>query len=391
MIDEDDGYDPDDPDWDGDVPWPDEEDCDPNGSAADDCGRSFAARERAEKLRARARAELEDVDIDGRPLPESVAMDTITPEEVTWLWPGWLTAGFVLLEGGVGCGKSVFAADTCARVSRGLAFPGERGRVDPRCCLWMTAEEKLGRHVRGRLVAAGADLSLVRALPALAGLDLTSGPGLAWLRRELEQYRYKLIVLDSLKSFLGDCEDNNDSSVRRALVPLVELANEFDCVILGLRHWRKSAGLALERGGGSVAFTAMAEVVIAVGAKDEQRYIAQAKNRSAELATHAWPFDIEPGEEGSYRVRWHSAPEVVSANQLSMADVATKAKLSGGKERLIDQARAAIEKLLADGPCAPSEVLEKVMEITGCSKNTARSAARVMGLPDGRRVDKWST
>src|SRR3954466_13132608 len=51
-------------------------------------------------------------------------LDLITPERVTWLWPGRIAAAKVSeLVGDPGLGKSTLLLDIAARVSRGVAMP----------------------------------------------------------------------------------------------------------------------------------------------------------------------------------------------------------------------------------------------------------------------------
>ena len=86
-----------------------------------------------------------------------------------------------------------------------------------------------------KLVAAG------RALPAL-----------------------KLIVLDPVVAAVtGDSHKNTET--RRGLQPVVDLAAELDCAVLGITHLSKgtSGREPLERVAGSIAFGAVARIVLA--------------------------------------------------------------------------------------------------------------------------------
>src|SRR3546814_2954020 len=69
-----------------------------------------------------------------------------------------------------------------------------------------------------------------------------------------------LLVIDPIMAYMGEkVNTNNDASVRAALQPLKELAQETGCAVVIVRHMNKSKeGPAMYRGGGSIAFTGLA-------------------------------------------------------------------------------------------------------------------------------------
>lgn len=91
----------------------------------------------------------------------------------------------------------------------------------------------------------------------------------------------KLLIADPVVSAVtGDSHKNTE--VRRALQPIVHLAQRLDCAVLGISNFSKgTAGREpLERVTGSVAFGALARVVLvaAKGADGEPRLLARAKS-----------------------------------------------------------------------------------------------------------------
>ena len=49
----------------------------------------------------------------------------VEPEDVRWLWEGWLPFGkLVVIDGAPGVGKTALIIDLIARASRGDAMPG---------------------------------------------------------------------------------------------------------------------------------------------------------------------------------------------------------------------------------------------------------------------------
>jgi hypothetical protein len=53
-----------------------------------------------------------------------VSLDTITPENVKWLWPGRVPLGKItILQGDPGLGKSTLALEIACRTSKNLPMP----------------------------------------------------------------------------------------------------------------------------------------------------------------------------------------------------------------------------------------------------------------------------
>src|SRR5262249_50270870 len=77
----------------------------------------------------------------------------------------------------------------------------------------------------------------------------------------------RLAVIDPIMAFLDDSVlSASDQSVRRALAPLMYLAEKHRCALLLQRHLNKQGGgRALYRGLGSIAFAAASRFVMLVG------------------------------------------------------------------------------------------------------------------------------
>jgi hypothetical protein len=88
-----------------------------------------------------------------------VWLDTLLPESVDWLWPGWLPAGrLVVLNGDPGLGKSTLTLDVAAQITTGAAFPGGVSR-EPTGVAILSAADGAADTIRpplrggGRLIA----------------------------------------------------------------------------------------------------------------------------------------------------------------------------------------------------------------------------------------------
>jgi putative DNA primase/helicase len=247
-------------------------------------------------------------------------------EPIRWLWFARIARGGspTLIEGPPDKGKSTIICDIVARQTRGDVMPGEvpwPGRtVTPGNVVMMLAEDDLGTTVVPRLIAAGADLERVFFVTAtrdekgqVVPFHLTDdGERLARKAREIDAV---LIVLDPLVSYLGSrkgrrMDAHSDMDVRQALQPLLEL----DSAVLAVRHHKKGRGVdPLEAGSGSIAFTALARVVlVALGdPADPERYLlAVAKNnlvRRADRVTLSYTIVPSEHDPSIGRVEWGTA------------------------------------------------------------------------------------
>jgi hypothetical protein len=201
---------------------------------------------------------------------EVVRASEIGMEATCWLWEDddgqWLPTGAVaLIAGREGVGKSTVEADLVARITNGT-LPGEYFG-HPKAVIVVATEDSWKQTINPRLVAAGADLSLVLQVNARTaeGMDTLQLPeDIERVRHIVEVYDVALIVLDPLMSALSKKLDTHkDAEVRRGLEPLNRLAHTANLAVIGLIHENKSsASDLLSRIMGSRAFTAVVRAVL---------------------------------------------------------------------------------------------------------------------------------
>lgn len=200
-------------------------------------------------------------------------LSSIRERAISWLWPGYLPAGkLVMLDGDPGDGKSVMTCDLTARFSSGARLPDGQRPVQPIDVVMISAEDDPEDTVKPRLRVAGANqdrvhlltsgtiedqpFSLTRDLPALETFISTNKVG--------------LVVIDPLMAFMpSDIDAYRDADVRRALFPLTQMAARTMCTVLVVRHLVKSRTRAISAGGGSMGFIGAARVGYLVGPHPE--------------------------------------------------------------------------------------------------------------------------
>lgn len=269
--------------------------------------------------------------------------DRVPLTPIDWLWAGFLPVGMLTILGGApGCGKTTIALALGATVSTAGAWPdGTRCTLPGDVLVW--TGEDLPSILSGRLVAMGANLSRVHFVGDVGegaarrafdpGRDM---PMLEAAARQLPAPR--LLIVDPIVSAVaGDSHKN--AEVRRALQPVVDLAQRLGCAVLGITHFTKgTAGRdPTERITGSLAFGALARVVLAAAkvkgqdSEEPRRVLVRAKsNIGPDDGGFAYDLErvtVSPGNEGQ-RVNWleplhESAREVLAEADTGEAPRAT--------------------------------------------------------------------
>lgn len=242
----------------------------------------------------------------------------LTPEPISWLWPGWLAQGKLhILAGAPGQGKTTIAQAFAATVTTGGRWP-DGHRCEPGNVLIWSGEDDPADTLLPRLLAAGADRNRVyfvkgtriggeehpfdpaRDLPAILGAVEKIG-GIS------------LLIVDPIVSAVAK-DGNSNTDVRRALQPLVDLAASSQCAVLGISHFSKGGQGQdpTQRVVGSVAFGAVARVVM-VAAKvngedgEPRRILARSKSNigpdDGGFEYHIEQSEPLPGIEASY-IAW---------------------------------------------------------------------------------------
>ncbi|MBT8212804.1 MAG: AAA family ATPase, partial [Acidimicrobiia bacterium] len=230
---------------------------------ADEEARTRAGQTLVEALR--AGADLAGAHVGATIAPVLVCLADVEPEAIEWLWPGRIPIGdLTILAGDPGLGKSFVTVDMAARVSTGRTWPdGEVNQVGG--VVLLNAEDRLGKTVRPRLEASGADLNQIMAIDKVVN-TVTGAEGPFVIETNVSALRTaikstpncRLAVIDPVTAHMGSTKTISDVDVRRALAPLMELANECGVAIVLVMHLNKRNDTsAIHRVSGSMAFTAI--------------------------------------------------------------------------------------------------------------------------------------
>lgn len=322
----------------------------------------------------------------------AVPITDFTSRPIDWLWDGRIPLGkLTIVDGDPGLGKSVITnAEITARVTTGKPMPdGSEGIGLPRAVVLVVAEDDIGDTVRPRLEAAGADLAFVFMIPVKRNskgqiTPLVIPDDLERLRDTVEDVRAALVIIDPITAYLPErTNTHNDSSVRKALGPLKEMAEESGAAVVMIRHLNKSGDArALYRGGGSIAFSGSARSGLMVeripSDPDGWCGLAQVKGNlsanvktlmyrlvSAQTVQPDFPYDVPV-------VEWGGESDL-SADQLFQKKDARK----HAPER--EEAKQFLLQVLRDGPTEVGLVKQNAVA-AGHSFITVKRAARDIGV-----------
>jgi hypothetical protein len=325
---------------------------------------------------------------EGRVLELVTAAD-FKPERTRWLAQDYIPLRAVTLFcGRPGWGKTTQTAAWVASVTRG-SLPGDLYGT-PRVVLFASAEDSIAATLVPRLMAAGADLKLVRFIRVRdkAGEALLTLPeDIALLAEQAEALNPALLVVDPLSAFLpGRLDSHKDQDVRRAIAPLAEIADSRDIAVVGIVHLNKSATSdVLARVAGSVAFTAAARSVLAFGPDPDdpdgeagsQRILVHVKSNLSKLAPSR-VYKIEPRivDDDNGDPIPTSKTVYVGESSVTAGDMLAT---SGEERSALDEAMQFIRDLLSNGSVASAQV-EGEAKAAGISTATLRRASMRLGV-----------
>lgn len=323
-----------------------------------------------------------------------VSAAAVKPEPILWLWRDWLAAGKLhILAGAPGTGKTTIALDLAATVTTGGRWP-DGSRSPAGDVLMWSSEDGRADTIVPRLIVAGAERSRFHFIQGVRDAEGTRPFDPAYdvpaLRRALGSIAEpRLLIVDPIVSAVaGDGNKSND--VRRALQPLVDLAAEYGCAVIGITHHSKNTKGAdpVERVTGSIAFGALARLVFATakmpdGEDGPSRIFTRAKsNIGPDGGGYRYGLAqadvLADSTIRASRVEWGEALEGTARDLLAEAEIA-------GEDTAEERKDAAnwLRDLLMAGPLAADEV-QRLAERDGFKWRTVQRAKKKAGVVSER-------
>jgi putative DNA primase/helicase len=307
------------------------------------------------------------------------------PEEIRWLWRDWLALGKLhLLVGTAGTGKTAIALSLAAAITADLPWPDGSEQPGGDVLIW-SGEDGIADTLLPRFLAASGRKERIhfvetayergKTRPFDPATDMTR---LGEAARQLPALR--LLVLDPVVSVVtGDSHKNTET--RRGLQPVVDLAAELGCAVLGITHLSKNTNRQepVHRVAGSIAFGAVARIVLATvkpaDPRSPRRLVRAKSNLGPDTGGLEYTLFAAPVPDHgllAQRVDWGRR---LDGSARELMDVETPEAAAGA----LDEAEAFLRNALGDGPRTRRD-LETAAEAEGLSWRTVRRAKKKLGI-----------
>jgi hypothetical protein len=202
------------------------------------------------------------------------------------------------MAGREGTGKSQCAIWLAGQITRGT-LPGELyGK--PRRVIVVATEDSWAHTIVPRLIAAGADLSMVARADMVSetadNVTISLPSDIPQLEETIKEYEVALVILDPVLSVMADTiNDHRSRDVRIALEPLVAVADRTGCLMLAIAHFNKGSGTdPATLLSGSHAFRDMPRALFAFAITKTEKVFSQVKNSLGRSDLPSLTYTIEP-------------------------------------------------------------------------------------------------
>lgn len=314
----------------------------------------------------------------------------VSAASLHWLWPQRFALGKVsIVAGDPGLGKSQLTAFLAAKVTTGGDWPNHEGNAPQGDVVMLSCEDDLADTIRPRLEAAGADLSRVHVISAVAtgsgkrrSFSLASDVAkLEDVLRQLEG-KARLVVIDPITAYMGGKIDNNGATeVRDVLNPVQDLAARYGVAIVCVSHPPKNAGLgkavnAIIGSQAYVAATRAAWMVVRDEDNEDRRLFLQVKNNLGNAKGLAFSVQVRsvPTGHAPYIMFEHGYVETSADEALG----GSTPKQGLGRSQM-DRAKAFLQFQLSNGD-VEQHVLMQRAELHSLTERTLQRAAEPLGI-----------
>ncbi|WP_304106393.1 AAA family ATPase [Mycolicibacterium bacteremicum] len=314
----------------------------------------------------------------------------IRPRKQVWMWDKRIPIGTPsACAGRGGTGKTSYILHLIALLSLGQ-LPGEYHGTPRRSLIW-SGEDAWDKVLIPRLIAAGANLSMVGRLKLDTLVDnetLEVTPKLpldtATIAQAVTDSEAALVFIDPIASTMsGDL--NREADVRAAVDALARVAEDTGAVMMFVRHFGKGGGNASDKMSGSHAFRDAVRSVF-LFAEDQDSdcvVVSQDKGNYAPRGEESFAFRLE-----STTVATDDGPTEVArvidlgSSDTSVGDIINRTSESGPQDDIGDW----LLDLLAKEPVKANEVYQAA-HAAGHTVDQAKRAKKRLGILAERPVN----
>lgn len=317
----------------------------------------------------------------------------IEREEMDYIWEPYLARGVVtILEGDPGLGKSYVAQMVSGSIASGRRIKSPRlGSKKVRgTVFYFDMENSASTVTKPRLEDNGFE-DLTNYFVIQQPFSIDDDDTMDLIYDKFEEHKPALVVFDTLNTYIGRADTHKASETAQAFGMFMQIAKDFNCAVLVLRHLTKGGGSAMYRGQGSIGFAGLARCVLSVGVDPEDtdtRVIAVTKMNYAK-APQALSFRIEEKSKGKGRSEFIWG-DFVNLTSQEVLDAASEKRAEGKVGDSMQEAMEFLESTI-NGTAVEVDRLYRMGEKRSISKKMIdRAAARMSVIKKMKKgVESW--
>jgi hypothetical protein len=281
---------------------------------------------------------------------------------------------------------------------RAAGWPKNLERAPQGYTIIMSAEDAPDDTILPRLIAAGGNPKFVKFLSMVKDAD--GNERKFSLQTDLDRLKsyckslgnVVLIIIDPASSYMGgDIDAGKNTKVRSVLDPITRLAEDLQCAVLSITHFRKGTSAnAVEKVMDSVAFVNAPRCALAVYPNPEDigvdfdapSYVmVRLKSNLPGVPPVGLQYRIEGVEDNDLKDYRDGKPiktsKIVWQGKTDLtADQIAQMENDRGSPKL-DEARRFLADALSSGPVPVAEVMERA-EAEGIAPDTVKRAKRAL-------------
>lgn len=313
---------------------------------------------------------------------EVIRASDIEPKEIEWLWYPFIPYGKVTpVQGDPGDGKSTFMLTIAALLTRGepLPFVNAEKPPEPITVIYQTTEDDADDTIVPRFIKANGDRERLLFISEKES-PLTFDDGR--ILSAIKETGAKVLILDPLSSYIGDCQINAANEVRPRFNCLIRIAKETGCAIVIINHLNKMFSTkAIYRTPGSIDIVCAVRSALLIGRNkdnENERILVQQKSN---LAPTGKAIVFSVGEDG---ISFIEETEKTADELLGGFS-----SPSGRPAEKTEQAVTLIREMLSDGEEHEASECEAKLREANISSSTAKKAKSILGVVSTKRRFGW--
>lgn len=335
----------------------------------------------------------------------------IKPQPIEWLWPRRISRGsLTIITGLPGLSKTTLTYDIAARITTGGKWPDGTGSAPRGGVILFGMEDDPEKVVVPRLIAADADLELVRIVDGAEEgrrrrdeswlSPVSIDRDLALVREQLDAFpECRAIVFDPLSQFV-EAEENSNAHTRAVLAPLVNLAQDRGIAIVAVMHMnKKTDSMMIQRIAGAGSYGQMARHILFVGNDPDDQATGLDRRRAMIVVKNSYGpsncgqlYRVTTRSGDQPAIEWIAGTVERDAESLNPKPAGVTREYQERRGEAID----AMRELLAGG-ARPGVEIEGELKTQGFRRRQIDYAADLLEIdkrqargPDGRRAWMWS-